>query len=126
MPEGPPRKHDDGSTDQGIAPYRTIDTRMRRRAGAVYLVMALAAGALVMASGVGLMWLTAVVPIAAIGVLHMLTAWRMPVSDMDAIERATLSFGFDYQLVTSGSWLGPTLAQFVAQRNAKIKKGKMG
>lgn len=45
---------------------------------------------------------------------------------MDAIERATLSFGFDYQLVTSGSWLGPTLAQFVAQRNAKIKKGKMG
>ena len=45
---------------------------------------------------------------------------------MDAVERATLSFGFDYQLVTSGSWLGPTLAQFVAQRNAKIKKGKMG
>lgn len=43
-----------------------------------------------------------------------------------AIERATLGFGFDYQLVTSGSFLGPTLAQFVAQRNAKIKKGKMG
>ena len=37
-----------------------------------------------------------------------------------------LSFGFDYQLVTSGKWLGPTLAKFVAQRNAKIKKGKMG
>lgn len=45
---------------------------------------------------------------------------------LQAIERATLSFGFDYQLVTSGKWLGPTLAKFVAQRNAKIKKGKMG
>ncbi|RNC80567.1 MAG: DUF58 domain-containing protein [Phycisphaera sp.] len=45
---------------------------------------------------------------------------------LQAVERATLSFGFDYQLVTSGKWLGPTLAQFVAQRNAKIKKGKSG
>ncbi|HED53357.1 MAG TPA: DUF58 domain-containing protein [Phycisphaerales bacterium] len=45
---------------------------------------------------------------------------------IQAIERAALSFGFDYQLVTSGQWLGPTLAQFVAQRNAKIKRGKMG
>lgn len=42
------------------------------------------------------------------------------------IERATLAFGFDYQLVTSGKWLGPTLAEFVARRNAKIKKGKSG
>jgi hypothetical protein len=68
---------------------------MRRRAGAVYLVMALAAGGLVMASGVDLMWLTAVVPIAAIGVLHILTAWRMPISDMDAIERAKAATSFE-------------------------------
>ncbi|MEO0629431.1 MAG: hypothetical protein AAFY46_01720, partial [Planctomycetota bacterium] len=45
---------------------------------------------------------------------------------LQAIERATLSFGFDYQLVKNGSYLGPTLAQFVAVRNAKIKKTKMG
>ncbi len=45
---------------------------------------------------------------------------------LQAVERATLSFGFDYQLVKNGSYLGPTLAQFVAVRNAKIKKSKMG
>jgi uncharacterized protein (DUF58 family) len=45
---------------------------------------------------------------------------------LQKIERATLSLGFDYQLVRNGSYLGPTLAQFVAARNAKIKKAKMG
>ena len=43
-----------------------------------------------------------------------------------AVERAVLAFGFDYQLVQNGSYLGPTLAQFVASRNAKIKGSKMG
>lgn len=43
---------------------------------------------------------------------------------LSAIERAALGFGFDYQLVRNGSYLGPTLAQFVAARNAKIKGSK--
>ena len=43
-----------------------------------------------------------------------------------AVEKAALGFGFDYELVTSGQWLGPTLASFVASRNAKIKKSKLG
>ncbi|MEM1071736.1 MAG: DUF58 domain-containing protein [Planctomycetota bacterium] len=43
-----------------------------------------------------------------------------------SIEKAALGFGFDYQLVRNGSYLGPTLAQFVAVRNAKIKSSKMG
>lgn len=43
-----------------------------------------------------------------------------------AIERAALGFGFDYQLVVNGSYLGPTLAKFVAVRNAKIKRSKRG
>lgn len=95
MPERPPGTRGDGSGPEEVAPYRTIDTRMRRRAGAVYLVMACAAGGLVMASGVDLMWLTAVVPIAIISVIHMATAWRMPISDMDAIERASEATSFE-------------------------------
>ena len=85
----------EGSGRPGASPYRTIDTRMRRRAGAVYLVMAAAAAGLVMASGVDVMWLTAVVPLVVIGTIHMATAWRMPVSDMDAIERAKAATSFD-------------------------------
>jgi len=34
--------------------------------------------------------------------------------------------GFDYQLVSTHEWLGPTLAAFVARRNAQIKRSKYG
>lgn len=34
--------------------------------------------------------------------------------------------GFDYQLVNTHEWLGPTLAAFVARRNARIKRSKYG
>ena len=94
MPERPSGAQGEGSGRPETSPYRTIDTRMRRRAGAIYLVMAFLASGLVIASGVELMWLTAVVPIAAIGIIHIATAWRMPVSDMDAIERAKMAASF--------------------------------
>lgn len=34
--------------------------------------------------------------------------------------------GFDYQLVSTHEWLGPTLAAFVARRNARVKRSKYG
>ncbi|HPO91984.1 MAG TPA: DUF58 domain-containing protein [Phycisphaerales bacterium] len=45
---------------------------------------------------------------------------------LDAIERITLSSGFDYQLVNTHDWLGPPMAAFMARRNAQIKRSKFG
>lgn len=45
---------------------------------------------------------------------------------LDAIEKITRSFGFDYQLVSTHDWLGPPMAAFMARRNAQIKRSKFG
>jgi uncharacterized protein (DUF58 family) len=45
---------------------------------------------------------------------------------LEQVERTARSFGFDYQLVSTHEWLGPTLAAFVARRNAQIKRSKYG
>jgi len=42
------------------------------------------------------------------------------------IARTARAFGFDYEQVSTDQWLGPTLAAFVAHRNAQIKKRKYG
>jgi uncharacterized protein (DUF58 family) len=43
---------------------------------------------------------------------------------LESVMKTTLGLGFDYQLVRAGDWLGPTLASFVALRNAKIRKSR--
>lgn len=43
-----------------------------------------------------------------------------------AVEKTMRSFGYDYQLVSTHDWLGPSLAAFVARRNAQIKRSKYG
>lgn len=87
----PGRGPDDGS----VRPYRVIDTRTRRRAGVVYLAMAAVGGLLVLAADVPMMWLTAVIPIALFGVAGFVGAWRMPVTDMRAIEIAAEHASFE-------------------------------
>lgn len=42
------------------------------------------------------------------------------------VEREIRRFGFDFARVSTHEWLGPTLAAFVARRNAKIKRSKYG
>ncbi len=42
-----------------------------------------------------------------------------------AVQKLARSFGFDYQLVNTHEWLGPTLASFIAHRNAMIKRSKL-
>ena len=82
---------DDGT----VRPYRVIDTRTRRRTGVVYLVMAAVASLLVLSIGVEPMWITAVVPIALVGVIQIVAAWSMPVTDMQAIRIAGDAASFD-------------------------------
>ncbi len=105
-----------GPADDGtVRPYRVIDTRTRRRAGYVYLVMAAVAALLVVGTGIGAMWLTAVVPIVVLGAVQIVAAWRMPVTDMQAIQIAgdAASFDFGHGSATLG-YRGP-LAQPVWQ-----------
>lgn len=42
------------------------------------------------------------------------------------IERLARGFGFDHHIVHTHDWLGPTLAAFVARRNAAMRKTKSG
>ena len=45
---------------------------------------------------------------------------------IDAVEKVTRGLGFDYHLVDTHKWLGPSIAAFVARRNAQIKRSKYG
>ena len=81
--------------DGTVRPYRIIDTRTRRRAGVVYLSMAVLAAALVMAAGLPAMWLTAVVPIVLLAGYEFVGAWSMPITDMRAIAIASEAASFD-------------------------------
>jgi hypothetical protein len=89
---------DDHTTDGRGEPvpvaYRSIDTRTRQRAGYTYLASAVVTGLITLASGVGAMWLTAVLPLAALGAYHFAGAWRMRIGDMDAIRIASEAASF--------------------------------
>lgn len=96
--------------DQTAAPqpFRTLDTRRRVRAAVVYVVMAGLGALIVVASGVGVMWLTAVLPLLLLAGYELAGAWRMRVTDMQAIEIAAdaASFGFGHGSATLG-YRGP-------------------
>jgi hypothetical protein len=91
---------DDGLSIQGqdggeaIHPYRHLDTAKRRRAGVVYFAMAVLAGAIAARTGVQLLWLTAVVPLVLLGGYQFLGGWKMQVTDMEAIEKASQQTSF--------------------------------
>jgi uncharacterized protein (DUF58 family) len=42
------------------------------------------------------------------------------------VERLARGFGFDHHIVHTHDWLGPTLAAFVARRNAQMRRTKSG
>jgi hypothetical protein len=78
-----------GNDDGTIRPYRILDTAKRRRAGAVYIVMAVLAGAIAISTQIQLLWLTAVVPLVVLAGYQFLGGWKMQVTDMEAIEKAS-------------------------------------
>lgn len=70
--------------------------------------MAALAGWLAVVSGVGLMWLMAVVPLVAIAIYQFAGGWQIKVSDMEAISLAAnaASFSFGHGSATLG-YRGP-------------------
>ncbi|MGI9584868.1 MAG: hypothetical protein ACR2N7_04700 [Acidimicrobiia bacterium] len=90
-------------------PYRVLDTRKRRSAGIVYLVMGAIGAGIIVLAGISLMWLTAVVPLVAVAGYQFVCAWPMKVGDNMAIElsAAAVSFPFGHGSASLGysGWL---------------------
>ncbi|HSJ72633.1 MAG TPA: hypothetical protein VLA29_13420 [Acidimicrobiia bacterium] len=84
----------EGRGEPAPVAYRSIDTRARRRSGYTYLASAVVAGVITVVSGVGAMWLTAVIPLIALGAYQVAGAWRMRIGDMDAIRIASEAASF--------------------------------
>lgn len=78
-----------GSSSDRDGPYKVLDTSTRRKAAAVYLAVAVVAGALVLASGVTAMWLTSVLPLMGLAAIQFAGGWRMQVKDVEAIQIAS-------------------------------------
>lgn len=45
---------------------------------------------------------------------------------LEAVEKAARGMGFDHMIVGTHDWLGPPLSAFLAKRNARLKRSKMG
>jgi hypothetical protein len=89
------RSNGKGPMGEPVGPYRVLDTATRRRAGYVYLVMALVVAGIVLITGVDLMWLTGVIPLVVLAGFQFLGGWRIKVTDMEAIEIASHAPSFD-------------------------------
>jgi len=90
-----PSKPESRSNSQDLGPYRVLDTTNRRAAGLVYLVGAAIAAGVVLATGISLMWLTAVLPLVAIAIYQFVAGRHLETSDMEAIDVAFDAAPFD-------------------------------
>jgi hypothetical protein len=55
----------------------------------VYIAISLVAAAIAVTTGIQLLWLTAVVPLVVLAGYQFLGGWKMQVTDMEAIEKAS-------------------------------------
>jgi hypothetical protein len=92
---GKPSPFESDSAAGDLVPYRSLDTKNRRTAAAVYLVAAAVAATVVLATGISLMWLTAVLPLVAIATYQFIAGRRLQTSDMEAIALASDAAPFD-------------------------------
>lgn len=89
-----PRPENGDSIGADVAPYRVLDTSRRRRAGIVYFVMAAVCALIVVAIDLPAMWFTGVGVLVAIAAYQFAGAWKMRVSDMEAIGIASQAATF--------------------------------
>ncbi|MDA2979472.1 MAG: hypothetical protein O3B42_06910 [Actinomycetota bacterium] len=106
-----------GPAGESAGPFRVLDTATRRRAGYVYLVVSGIAALLTLASGVGAMWLTAVLPLVVFGLFQIAGGWRIKVTDMEAIaiarERASFEVGHASGTLGFRGWLAKPVWQIL-------------
>lgn len=77
-----------------MAPYRILDTSRRRRAGFVYVGLAAMSAMIVLAVDVPAMWFTGVGALILLAAYQFAGAWTMRVTDMEAIDIASLAASF--------------------------------
>jgi len=77
-----------------VGPYRVPDTARRRRAGAVYLVAAVAVAAGVWVTLPAAMWWTAVVPLLLVGGYHLIAGRGLRVREGAALAVAARTVPF--------------------------------
>lgn len=92
---GKPSSSENDSAAGDLVPFRSLDTKNRRTAAGVYLVAAAVAAAVVVATGISLMWLTAVLPLVVIATYQFIAGRRLQTSDMEAIALASNAAPFD-------------------------------
>ena len=86
---------DNGQLGDPAGPYRVLDTATRRRAAIVYIAVSVVAVVLIAVSGVGAMWITAVLPLVMLAAVHVAGGWRMRVKDIEAIGIASDKASFE-------------------------------
>lgn len=94
--EGAPAGSEGFGPQGGVGPYRVLDTAKRASAGHTYVVIGLLCGVLAWGIGEPLLWLTGVFPLAALATIQYMGAWRMSVTDMQAINIASSAASFDF------------------------------
>ena len=78
-----------------LVPFRPLDTTNRRVVAVVYLVAAGVAAGVVLATGISLMWITAVLPFLALAAFQFIGGRHLKTSDMEAIDIASKAAPFD-------------------------------
>ena len=89
----PPPEGDEPIGDV-IGPYRILDTSRRRRAGFVYLAIAAVCALIVLVINISAMWFTGVGALLMLAGYQFAGAWRMTVTDMEAIGIASNAASF--------------------------------
>ena len=87
--------HANGVEPEGLTPYRVLNTRTRAKAAIVYAVAAAVLGWIAVAIDLPLLWATGALPLGAIAIVQLAAAWKMPITDMDAIQIASEETSFE-------------------------------
>ena len=87
--------HTSGVGPDGLTPYRVLNTRTRARAAIAYFVAAVIVGWIAVAIDLPLLWFTGVLPLALIATGQVVAAWKMPITDMEAIRIASEEASFE-------------------------------
>jgi len=88
-------KDTNGSASNDGGPFRRLDTSDRRLAAIAYFVAAIAGATLAVVTGIAGLWLTAFLPLGAVGMYQVAAGRAMVVPDREAIRVGSDAAPFD-------------------------------
>mgnify|MGYP001825555462 CR=1 FL=1 len=84
-----------GVGPDGLTPYRVLNTRTRASAAVAYVAVAIVVAIVAIAIDLPALWFTGVLPLIVIAGIQVVAAWRMPITDMEAIRIASEEASFE-------------------------------